>query len=543
MPIKKSVNFRTFIQQLAGVTLEKQASADTGYAATYVLKQGGSAISTKINIPKDHLVKSLSLKTCNAANQPEQGFNVGDKYIDVIINTIENDETNQHLYLNVKDLCDDIIVDSSMSDSSTNAVQNKIVKQYIDDSIDNVTVGGGGNIELQSYAKKSELATVALTGSYNDLSNNNHNHMNLVQRSVFDGSEDLDDFIEPGFHSIPTAPSKTISNRPFYEEHNSWTYNKTALFEVKNYKNGNIYVYLQFYYVLSDNYENIFYRKGNSSGWNVWKKLTNMDELDDKVDKVSGKELSANDFTNALKSKLEGVEANANNYSHPASHPASMITGLSDVATSGSYNDLSNKPSIPSANSTASNIKMNGTQNAGSLSSFAKADHVHPVDTSRAAASHSHGVIGNDGTLNNDISAVNKIVVTNSSNQIGTASAIEWKVVPMYKHWTNEQGVYEEIDSIVLRVNEVLHLAQIQVLNISGTLKPGLSTSGTDPDTLVYSHAIPEGYRPTRQLVAPMVTKLGRVLIDSGGDIFFVSNDNNTYTGQNLSSTLMWYYD
>ena len=34
-------------------------------------------------------------------------------------------------------------------------------------------------------------------------------------------------------------------------------------------------------------------------------------------------------------------------YTHPTSHPASMITGLSTVATSGSYNDLSNKPTIP----------------------------------------------------------------------------------------------------------------------------------------------------------------------------------------------------
>ena len=34
-------------------------------------------------------------------------------------------------------------------------------------------------------------------------------------------------------------------------------------------------------------------------------------------------------------------------YTHPTSHPASMITGLATVATSGSYNDLSNKPTIP----------------------------------------------------------------------------------------------------------------------------------------------------------------------------------------------------
>lgn len=47
------------------------------------------------------------------------------------------------------------------------------------------------------------------------------------------------------------------------------------------------------------------------------------------------------------KSKLDSIAANANNYIHPASHPASMITGLASVATSGSYSDLSNKPTIP----------------------------------------------------------------------------------------------------------------------------------------------------------------------------------------------------
>ena len=45
-----------------------------------------------------------------------------------------------------------------------------------------------------------------------------------------------------------------------------------------------------------------------------------------KVDKVTGKGLSTNDYTTAEKSKLAGVEAGANNYSHPSSHPASMIT-------------------------------------------------------------------------------------------------------------------------------------------------------------------------------------------------------------------------
>lgn len=51
----------------------------------------------------------------------------------------------------------------------------------------------------------------------------------------------------------------------------------------------------------------------------------------------------------ADKTKLNGIAANANAYTHPSTHAASMITGLADVATSGSYNDLSNKPTIPAA--------------------------------------------------------------------------------------------------------------------------------------------------------------------------------------------------
>ena len=373
MSERKSINLKNYIQSLAGITLEKQASAESGYVATYVLKQGGVAIAPKINIPKDFLVKSFSLETCNTVNQPVQGFNVGDKYIDLIINTIENDETNQHLYLNVRDLCDvytadgttltlsnnqfsvknggitlskldnsvqnsinsisnkvdkvsgkglstndyttnDMnklagiatgatknIVDSSMSDSSTNTVQNKIIKQYVDESIDGVT--SNGSIELQSYAKKSELASVATSGSYNDLSN------------------------KP---SIPSKTSDLTNDSNFLTSHQDIS-----------------------------GKENI---SNKTSSWNSTTNNTRYpteklvkDSLNNKVDKVTGKNLSSNDFTDTLKSKLDGIASNANNYSHPASHPASMITGLSSVATSGSYNDLSNKPSIPSKTSDLTN--------------------------------------------------------------------------------------------------------------------------------------------------------------------------------------------
>lgn len=70
-----------------------------------------------------------------------------------------------------------------------------------------------------------------------------------------------------------------------------------------------------------------------------------------KVDVVSGKGLSANDFTDALKTKLEGIAAGA------------------DVS--------------PSAYT--STPEMDGTASAGSSANYSKGDHVHPTDTSRQA--------------------------------------------------------------------------------------------------------------------------------------------------------------
>lgn len=55
------------------------------------------------------------------------------------------------------------------------------------------------------------------------------------------------------------------------------------------------------------------------------------------------------------------------------------------VASSGSYADLSNKPSIPSATSTTP--KMDGTAAVGGETTWAKGDHVHPTDTTRVPTS------------------------------------------------------------------------------------------------------------------------------------------------------------
>lgn len=66
---------------------------------------------------------------------------------------------------------------------------------------------------------------------------------------------------------------------------------------------------------------------------------TTEDELNTKVDKVTGKGLSTEDYTTAEKNKL---------------------ANLSTVATSGNYNDLTNKPTIPSTTDVNNAIKYKG---------------------------------------------------------------------------------------------------------------------------------------------------------------------------------------
>ena len=95
------------------VTIEKATSNIDGNLARYTIKQGGSAIAGgTIDVPKDYLVKSATVQTVGAtgaktANELGTGFTTGDKYMDFVINTKSNDGTDEHMYINVKDLVED----------------------------------------------------------------------------------------------------------------------------------------------------------------------------------------------------------------------------------------------------------------------------------------------------------------------------------------------------------------------------------------------------------------------------------------------------
>lgn len=110
------------------------------------------------------------------------------------------------------------------------------------------------------------------------------------------------------------------------------------------------------------------------------------------VAKEAGKGLSTNDYTNAEKQKLagiaEGAEVNVQADWNATEGDALILnkpTKLSEFENDEQFITLDQVPDGAAASDAAP--LMDGTASAGSSAAFARGDHRHPTDTSRAAAS------------------------------------------------------------------------------------------------------------------------------------------------------------
>lgn len=114
-------------------------------------------------------------------------------------------------------------------------------------------------------------------------------------------------------------------------------------------------------------------------------------------------------------------------YTHPSSHPASMITGLATVATSGSYNDLSNKPTIPTVPSSLKNPNSLGIKVNSETSSFVTYDGSAAKTLTIAPSSTNGAFTISDGTTIKTIQLAGKFTdTTYSLGSFGiTATAAE----------------------------------------------------------------------------------------------------------------------
>lgn len=137
--------------------IEEQGTAAEGYLKTYKLKKTvgstTSYVGDAINIPKDFVVKSATLGTVTAADKEAGGkfhddedFKVGDKYIDLEINTVDETATSTHLYINVTTLIDIYTAGDGINVNAQNVISLNVVQ--------------ANGLSINASTKALELATV-----------------------------------------------------------------------------------------------------------------------------------------------------------------------------------------------------------------------------------------------------------------------------------------------------------------------------------------------------------------------------------------------
>lgn len=115
----------------ASVTItEVSTGLDAGVLKAYEFTQNGTSIGT-VNIPKDFLVKSGSVRTIGSSEATAQ-MPEGTKVLDFVVNTVEGDETATHIIIPVSDLVDVYTGGNGIDVSSAN-----VISAVVDPAADN----------------------------------------------------------------------------------------------------------------------------------------------------------------------------------------------------------------------------------------------------------------------------------------------------------------------------------------------------------------------------------------------------------------------
>lgn len=141
----------------AEYSIAKQTTADSGYSATYYLTRDGVQVGEKINVSKDMVVESGSVKTCEKTDNPVVGYKIGDKYIDLVL----ANSTNSHIYILVSDLIDVYTAGThiSISGSQISVNENSLSSTFAT----NDSVTAKVNVKAD---KATTLAGYGITNAY-----------------------------------------------------------------------------------------------------------------------------------------------------------------------------------------------------------------------------------------------------------------------------------------------------------------------------------------------------------------------------------------
>ena len=158
------------LSSASNVTVEKLESAVIGYAATYVIKQNGNQVGVSINIPKDYLVRSGSVRIADADDVTQNPSLVAgqSKVLDFIVNTIDSSGSSTHIVIPVNDLVDVYTPGNGIAISDANIVSVKI-----DSTSESFLSVGSGGLKLAGVQNAINTAKNDVIGTNSDTSSSN----------------------------------------------------------------------------------------------------------------------------------------------------------------------------------------------------------------------------------------------------------------------------------------------------------------------------------------------------------------------------------
>lgn len=138
------------INDVLEYSIEKLDASTDGFSATYRLKKTIGEVSEfigdSINIPKDLVLQSGSFEVVTETNTPYVGAEIGDPYIDLVL----NDPSNSHIYIPLKGVVDTVIAGQGVS------VEDNTVSVRLDsDSSNGLTLSNDGlalNLATEEFA-------------------------------------------------------------------------------------------------------------------------------------------------------------------------------------------------------------------------------------------------------------------------------------------------------------------------------------------------------------------------------------------------------
>ena len=312
-----------------------EVTTTAGYAKSYQLKKDNVAVGATIDIPKDLVVSAGEVKTVTTPDVPYEGAEVGDKYIDLTL----NDPNANHIYIPVDSLVSAYTAGNGIDISNANVISTKIDSA----NANGLSVGANGlalaaatttDAGAMSASDKTKLEGIAANADVNVIEKIK---VNSVEQTVTNKTVDI---------AVPTATSDLTNDSNFvvdanyvHTDNNYSTAEKTKLTNIESGAQENVIESITVNGVaatISNKNASVTVSTGGGLIDSISVNgVTQTIDAQKNVDITVPTETS--DLTNDSGFITKEV-GNLTNYT--------KTSDLATVATTGSYNDLNNKPTL-----------------------------------------------------------------------------------------------------------------------------------------------------------------------------------------------------